>query len=54
MSRPRKRAIRFEDNDKYRRKLIKVYYIIKNDINVYIDNITNYDIKNPIPILTSY
>ena len=51
---PRKRAIRFEDSGKYKRKLIKVYYIVKDDVNVYIDNIINYDINNLIPISTSY
>ena len=51
---PRKKAIRFEDSNKYKRKLVKIYYIVKDDINVYINNIINYDIDNPIPITTSY
>ena len=54
MSRSRKRAVRFEDNGKYRRKLVRVYCIVKDDINVYIGNIINYDINNPVPIPTSY
>ena len=51
---PRKRAIRFEDIGKYRRKLVKVYYIVEDDFNVYISDIINYDIDNPISIPTSY
>ena len=54
ISKPRKRATRFEDTDKYRRKLVRVYYIVKNDFNVYIDDATNHGINNPIPISTSY
>ena len=52
--RPRKRIIRFENINKYKRKLAKVYYIVKNDLNVYIDDTTNHGINNPIPISTSY
>ena len=52
--RPRKRTIRFEDINKYRRKSAKVYYIIKDDLNVYTGDITNYDINNLISIPTSY
>ena len=54
VSRPRKRAIRFEDSGKYRRKLVRVYYTVENDVNVYISNATNHGINNPIPIPTSY
>ena len=54
MSRPRKRATRFEDIDKYRRKLVRVYYIVENDFNVHTDDTTNHGINNPIPIPTSY
>ena len=54
ISKPRKKAIRFKDSSKHKRKVKRVYYIIKDDINVYIDNITNHDINNPIPIPTSY
>ena len=54
MSKPRKKAIKFENSNKYRRKLVRIYYIIKDDINVCINNIINYDINNPIPIPTSY
>ena len=54
MSRPRKRAIRFEDTNEYRRKLVRVYYIVKDDFNVYTGDITNHGINNPIPIPTSY
>ena len=52
--RPRKKTIKFENNSEYRRKLVKIYYIVKDDINVYINNIINYDVDNPIPIPTSY
>ena len=54
ISRPRKRAIRFEDISKYRRKLVRVYYIVEDDFNVYIDDAINHDINNLIPIPTSY
>ena len=54
MSKPRKRAARFEDIDKYKRKSVKVYYIVKDDLNVYTGDATNYDIDNPISIPTSY
>ena len=54
MSRPRKRTIRFKDINKYRRKSARVYYIVENNFNVYIGDITNYGINNPIPIPTSY
>ena len=54
MSKPRKRAIKFENSGKYRRKLVKIYYIVKDDINVYTNNIINYGINNPIPIPRSY
>ena len=51
---PRKKTIRFEDSDKYKSKSTRVYYIMEDDVNVYIDNTTNYGINNPISILTSY
>ena len=54
MLRPRKRAIRFEDIGKYRRKLVRVYYIVEDDFNVYINDIINYGINNPVSIPTSY
>ena len=54
MSRPRKRAIRFEDISKYKRKLARVYYIVKDDLNVYTDDAINHGINNLIPIFTSY
>ena len=54
MLKPRKRIIRFEDTDKYRRKLIKIYYIVEDDLNVYIGDVINYDINNPVSISTSY
>ena len=54
VSKPRKRIIRFEDTNKYKRKSVKVYYIVKDDFNVYINDIINYDINNPISISTSY
>ena len=52
--RSRKRAIRFENSSKYKRKSAKIYYIVKDDVNVYINNVINYDINNPVPIPTSY
>ena len=52
--RPRKRATKFEDINKYRRKLAKVYYIVEDDLNVYIGDVTNHGINNPILIFTSY
>ena len=54
VSRPRKRATRFEDSGKHRRKLAKIYYIVEDNINVYIDDIINHGIDNLIPIPTSY
>ena len=54
ISRPRKRATRFEDTNKYKKKLVKVYYIVKDDLNVHINDIINHDINNPISISTSY
>ena len=52
--RPRKRAIRFEDTGKYRRKLVRVYYIVEDDFNVYINDAINHGIDNPVSISTSY
>ena len=52
--RSRKRVIRFEDISKYRRKSVRVYYIVEDDFNVYTNNIINHGINNPIPIPTSY
>ena len=54
ISKPRKRAIRFEDIGEYKRKLVRVYYIVKDDFNVYIGDVINYGVDNPVPIPTSY
>ena len=54
VSRLRKRVIRFEDIGKYRRKLVRIYYIVEDDFNVYIGDVINHGINNPIPIPTSY
>ena len=51
---PRKKAIRFEDTGKHRRKSARVYYIVEDDLNVYINDTTNHGINNPIPIPMSY
>ena len=54
MSKPRKRAARFENTDKHRKKSARVYYIVKDDLNVYISDATNHGVNNPVPIPTSY
>ena len=55
MSKPRKRALRFEDyTDKLKRKSARVYYTIKNKVSTYINNVTSYRINNLIPISISY
>ena len=54
ISRPRKRTIRFEDTNEYKKKSVKVYYTVEDDLNVYINDIINHGINNPIPIPTSY
>ena len=54
ISKPRKRAVKFEDINKYRRKSARIYYIVEDDLNVYIDDVINYGINNSIPISTSY
>ena len=54
MLRPRKRAVRFEDSGKYKRKSVRVYYIVKDDVNVYIGNAINHGVDNPVLIPTSY
>ena len=54
ISKPRKRVVRFENINKYRRKLVRVYYIVKDDFNVYIGDATNHGVNNLISIFTSY
>ena len=54
VSRPRKRAVRFEDINKYRRKSVRVYYIVEDDLNVHINDAINHGINNPVLISTSY
>ena len=52
---PRKRASRFGDYiDKLKRKLARVYYIIKDRVSAYTNNTTKYRINNPILIPISY
>ena len=52
---PRKRVLRFGDyTDKLKRKSARVYYIIKDKISVYINNIINHRINNPILIFIFY
>ena len=55
MLKPRKRISRFEDYiNELKRKLAKIYYIIKDKISTYTNNIINYKINNPILIPISY
>ena len=55
VSRPRKRVSRFGDyTDKLKRKLVRVYYIIKNKMSTYINNTISYRINNPILIFIFY
>ena len=52
---PRKKALKFEDYaDKLKRKSARVYYIIKNKISIYINNIISYKINNFILIPIFY
>ena len=53
--RPRKRALRFGDyTDKLKRKLARVYYIIKDKVFIYTNNIISYKINNPILVSIFY
>ena len=55
MSKPRKRVLRFGDyTNKLKRKSARVYYIIKDKMSIYINNIISYRIDNPILILIFY
>ena len=55
MLKSRKRISRFEDyTDELKRKLARIYYIIKDKVSVYINNIINYRINNPILIFIFY
>ena len=55
VSRPRKRASRFEDyTDEPKRKSARVYCIIKDKVSAYINDATNHGINNPILILIFY
>ena len=55
ISKPRKKVLKFGNyTDKPTRKLAPVYYIIKDEMSVYINNIINHRINNPIPIPISY
>ena len=52
---PRKKALRFGDyTDKLKGELARIYYIIKDKISIYINNIINYKINNFILILIFY
>ena len=55
LSKPRKRVSRFEDyTDKLKRKLARVYYIIKNKMFTYTNNATSHKINNFILIPIFY
>ena len=55
VSRPRKRALRFGDYiDEPKRKSARIYYIIKDKISAYTNNIISYKINNPVPIPIFY
>ena len=52
---PRKKALRFGDYiDKPKKKLARIYYIIKNKISAYTNNTISHRINNFIPIFISY
>ena len=51
----RKKVLRFGDyTDKLKRKLIRVYYITKDKISIYTNNLISYRINNPILIPIFY
>ena len=55
ISKPRKRILRFGDYmNKLKRKSARIYYIIKDKVSIYINNITNYKINNLILISIFY
>ena len=55
MSKPRKRVSKFGDyTDKPKRKSARVYYIIKDKIFIYINNVISHKINNFILIFISY
>ena len=55
VSRPRKKALRFGVyTDKLKRKSVRVYYIIEDEVSAYTNNTINYRINNPILILIFY
>ena len=55
MLKPRKKASRFGDyTDKLKRKSARVYYIIKDKMSAYTNNIISYGINNPILIPIFY
>ena len=55
MLKPRKKVSRFEDHtDKSKRKSARIYYIIKDKISTYINNVTNHEINNFILISIFY
>ena len=55
MLKPRKKASKFGDyTNKLKRKSARVYYIIKNKISIYTNNIINYKINNSILIPIFY
>ena len=55
ISKPRKRASRFGNHtDKPKKKSARVYYIIKDKVSTYTNNIVSHKINNPILIPISY
>ena len=55
MLKPRKRISKFEDyTDKPKRKSARIYYIIKDKMSSYTNNIINYKINNFILIPIFY
>ena len=51
----RKKVLRFEDYmDKLKRKLARIYYIIKNKVSAYSNNIISYKINSFILISIFY
>ena len=54
-SKSRKKASRFEDyTDKLKRKLARIYCIIKDEVSTYINDIISHKIDNPVLIPISY
>ena len=55
ISKPRKRILKFGDyTDKPKKKSARIYYIIKDEVSAYTNNIISYRINNFILIFTFY